>query len=59
LQLFIKSKNKIYKGIAFGKGDLVNKIKESKGFDILYSIENNNWNGKDKLQLVIVDLKLN
>ena len=59
LQLFIKSKNKIYKGIAFGKGDLVNKIKESKGFDILYSIENNNWNGNDKLQLVIVDLKLN
>ena len=59
LQLFIKSKNKIYKGIAFGKGDLVNQIKESKGFDILYSIENNNWNGKDKLQLVIVDLKLN
>jgi len=59
LQLFIKSKNKIYKGIAFGKEDLVNKIKESKGFDILYSIENNNWNGKDKLQLVIVDLKLN
>ena len=59
LQLFIKSKNKIYKGIAFGKGDLVNQIKESKGFDILYSIENNNWNGNDKLQLVIVDLKLN
>ena len=59
LQLFIKSKNKIYKGIAFGKGDLANKIKESKGFDILYSIENNDWNGNDKLQLVIVDLKLN
>ena len=59
LQLFIKSKNKIYKGIAFGRGDLLNKINESKGFDILYSVEKNTWNGNTELQLVIMDLKLN
>ena len=59
LQLFIKSKNKIYKGIAFGRGDLLNKINESKGFDILYSVEKNTWNGNIELQLIIVDLKLN
>ena len=59
LQLFIKSKNKIYKGIAFGRGDLLNKINESKGFDILYSIEKNTWNGNTELQLIIMDLKLN
>ena len=41
LQVYIKSKNKIYKGIAFGRGDILNKINESKGFDILYSIEKN------------------
>ena len=59
LQVYIKSKNKIYKGIAFGRGDILNKINESKGFDILYSIEKNSWNGNTELQLVIVDLKLN
>ena len=59
LQLFIKSKNKIYKGIAFGRGDLLNKINESKGFDILYSVEKNTWNGNTELQLIIMDLKLN
>mgnify|MGYP000730941353 CR=1 FL=1 len=59
LQLFIKSKNKIYKGIAFGRGDLLNKINESKGFDILYSVEKNTWNGNIELQLIIMDLKLN
>ena len=59
LQLFIKSKNKIYKGIAFGRGDLLNKIKGSKGFDILYSVEKNTWNGNTELQLIIMDLKLN
>jgi len=59
LQLFIKSKNKIYKGIAFGRGDLLNKINGSKGFDILYSVEKNTWNGNIELQLIIMDLKLN
>ncbi len=59
LQLFIKSKNKIYKGIAFGRGDLLNKINGSKGFDILYSVEKNTWNGNTELQLIIMDLKLN
>ena len=58
LQVYIKSKNKIYKGIAFGRGDILNKINKSKGFDILYSIEQNSWNGNTELQLVIVDLKL-
>ena len=38
--------------------DILNKINESKGFDILYSIEKNSWNGNTELQLVIVDLKL-
>ncbi len=59
LQLFIKSKNKIYKGIAFGRGDLLNKINGSKGFDILYSVEKNTWKGNTELQLIIMDLKLN
>ena len=59
LQLFIKSKNEIYKGIAFGRGDLLSKINESKGFDILYSVEKNTWNGSTELQLIIMDLKLN
>ena len=58
LQLYIRSKNKTYKGIAFGRGDIVNEIKESKGFDILYSLEKNSWNGNTELQLVIVDIKI-
>ena len=57
LQVYIKSKNKILKGIAFGRGDLLNKINEGKAFDILYSIEKNTWNGNTELQLVIMDIK--
>ena len=58
LLLYIKSKNKIYKGIAFGRGHIVNQIKESKGFDIFYSLGENTWNGNTELQLVIKDLKV-
>ncbi len=57
LKLYIKSENKTYKGIAFGRGNIVNKIKESKGFDILYTIEENRWSGVTELQLIIVDIK--
>ncbi len=58
LQVYIKSKNKIYKGIAFGRGHIANQIKESEGFDIFYSLEENTWNGNTELQLVIKDLKV-
>ena len=53
LQVYIKSKNKTYRGIAFGRGHLVNQIKESEGFDIFYSLEENTWNGNTDLKLVI------
>ena len=56
LQVYIKSKNKTYRGIAFGRGHLVNQIKESEGFDIFYSLEENTWNGNTDLILVIKDL---
>ena len=35
----------------------LDKINESKGFDILYSVEKNTWNGNTELQLVIMDIK--
>ena len=56
LQLYLRSKNKTYKGIAFGRGHLVDQIKKSEGLDIYYSLEENTWNGNIKLELVIKDL---
>ena len=56
LQLYIRSTNKTYRGIAFGRGHLVDQIKKSERFDIYYSLEENTWNGNIKLELVIKDL---
>ncbi len=56
LQIFIKAEGKTFKGIAFNKGEELNKIKESETVDILYSIEKNSWNGNEELQLMIIDI---
>ena len=46
-------------GIAFGMGDLHEKIKTKEPFDICYTIEENEWNGRVSLQLKIKDIRFN
>ena len=45
-------------GIGFSMGDLYDKIKTGKPFDICYSIEENTFNDKTNLQMFIRDIKL-
>ncbi|MFN0275663.1 MAG: single-stranded-DNA-specific exonuclease RecJ [Chitinophagales bacterium] len=45
-------------GIAFQKGDLYEELSEGKKFDVCYSIEENNFNGQEKLQLNVREIKL-
>ena len=44
-------------GIGFGMGEFFKKITDSQEFDICYSINENEWNGKKSLQLMIRDLQ--
>mgnify|MGYP000300711142 CR=1 FL=1 len=44
-------------GIAFNQGHLIDKIKAKEPFDIVYTIEENEWQGRVSLQLMIKDLK--
>ena len=46
-------------GIGFSMGDAFEKIKDYNEFDICYSINENEWNGRKKLQLMLNDLKVN
>jgi len=60
LKLKVKDKtNKIISAIAYDKGEVLDKIKTGNGFDILYTIEENNWDGKKSIQLNIKDFYLN
>jgi len=44
-------------GIAFKMGHLEKEIKSKKPFDVVYTIEENEWQGKVSLQLMVKDLR--
>ena len=44
-------------GIGFGMGNFFDNIKNYQEFDICYAIEENEWNGKKSLQLMLADIK--
>ena len=57
LRITIKDSDKSISAIGFGLGDFLDTINENQRFDICYSIEENHWNGKTSLQLIIHDIK--
>lgn len=59
LKLDVKQKGIAGKvgGIAFGMGELAPRIKAKDPFDIVYTIEENEWNGNISLQIMVKDIK--
>lgn len=46
-----------FSGIAFGMGELESRIKNKEVFDLLYTIEENEWQGNVSLQMMVKDIK--
>jgi len=44
-------------GVAFGRGDAFEKVRTRKPFHICYKLEENNWEGRQSIQLMVKDLK--
>ena len=57
LKINIKTINGSIPAIGFGMAGSFDKIKDSQVFDICYSIQENEWNGKKNLQLNLLDIK--
>ncbi|MFT5761337.1 MAG: single-stranded-DNA-specific exonuclease [Polaribacter sp.] len=55
LNLIYGSDNKTYSAIGFGLGDKLPLIKNA--FDILYTLDENTWNGFTSIQLLLKDIK--
>ena len=53
----IKTENGLIDCIGFGMANHFNKIINHQEFDICYSINENEWNGRKKLQLILRDIK--
>jgi len=62
LKLFVKQSSRNFgtdgfNAIGFGLGKKLNIAKDRKPFDAVYSIEENEWNGKVSLQLQLRDIR--
>lgn len=58
LKLWLRSDKKTFEAIAFGMGDLANELKLGDKIDVAYTLDENTWNGKTKLQLKVKDIAL-
>jgi single-stranded-DNA-specific exonuclease len=58
LRINVKRTSNSIAGIGFGMGNLFENIKDNQSFDVCYSIDENEWNGKKSLQLRIRDIKV-
>jgi len=52
-----KADSDSFNAIGFGLGNKLSLIKDKANFDIIYSIDENHWNGRISLQLKLRDLK--
>jgi len=58
LKLFVKqNQSQGFPAIGFGLGKKLNLVKNQQPFDMIFSIEENQWNGTTTIQLQIRDLK--
>ena len=57
LRINVKTVCGTISAIGFGMADSFDKIKDHQAFNICYSIEENEWNGKKNLQLMLADIK--
>lgn len=57
LKLVVSDGTSTVSGIGFNMSRLYNVIENRKPFDIVYTLEENEWNGTSTLQLKIIDLR--
>lgn len=58
LKMSVGKDNAQFEAIAFGMGARLPELKEGQIIDLVYTIDQNTWNGNTKLQLKVKDFKL-
>jgi single-stranded-DNA-specific exonuclease len=58
IKFCLKQNNGSFKGIGFNMAEKFSLIETKKPLDVVFTLEENEWNGQTKLQLKVLDLKL-
>ncbi|MCA1745338.1 MAG: DHH family phosphoesterase [Bacteroidales bacterium] len=57
LELIEEHSSSIIQGVGFSMGEHIDKVKSGDPFDVVYSIEENVFNGKTSIQIMVKDLR--
>ena len=58
IRFVVKNENITLTGIGFNLAEKFDLLQMNKPFDILYTIDENEWNGETNLQLKVIDIRL-
>ncbi|MDQ6724483.1 MAG: DHHA1 domain-containing protein, partial [Thermoproteota archaeon] len=58
IRFIVKQDNIIFTGIGFNMADKFNLLQMNKPLDIVYTLDENEWNGEINLQLKVIDIRL-
>lgn len=58
VRFILKQNNTSFTGIGFNMADKISIVESNKPLDVVYTIDENEWNGNKNLQLKVVDVKL-
>ena len=58
VRFVVKQSNQTFTGIGFNMADKFHIIESKKPFDLVFTLDENEWNGETNLQLKIIDLRL-
>ncbi|HND96713.1 MAG TPA: single-stranded-DNA-specific exonuclease RecJ, partial [Chitinophagaceae bacterium] len=58
LRVSLKQNNAVLTGIGFWMADKYELLKQQKPVDVVFKIEENEWNDQKSLQLKIIDLRI-
>lgn len=58
LRFVVKQNEKTFTGIGFNMADKFHLLEQKKPLDIVFTIDENEWNGETNLQLKVIDIRL-
>jgi single-stranded-DNA-specific exonuclease len=58
IKFVVKQDNIVFKGIGFNMADKFHLLQVNKPLDIVYTLDENEWNGETHIQLKVIDIRL-